>query len=115
MTTQITTKTRSSNINNSIAELNMSAFTRTGSSGYNKGWAKKSVWTDQVCQVLDAEGISYERGNDAARGGANGEYVRITCPAFIEAAKTKIIKTFTEDATPRKRAEWVEIFKNIKP
>lgn len=33
----------------------------------------------------------------------------------FEAAKAKIIKTFTEDATPRKRAEWVEIFKNLKP
>lgn len=32
-----------------------------------------------------------------------------------EACKTRIIKLFTEDTTPRKRAEWVEIFTNLKP
>ncbi len=32
-----------------------------------------------------------------------------------EACKNRIIKVFIEDATPRKRAEWVEIFKNLKP
>lgn len=32
-----------------------------------------------------------------------------------EACKARIIKVFTEDATPRKRAEWVAIFQNIKP
>lgn len=32
-----------------------------------------------------------------------------------EACKARIIKTFIEDATPRKRAEWVEIFQNLKP
>jgi hypothetical protein len=32
-----------------------------------------------------------------------------------EACKARIIKTFTEEQTPRKRAEWVEIFSNLKP
>lgn len=32
-----------------------------------------------------------------------------------QACKTRIIKVFTEDQTPRKRAEWVEIFKNLQP
>lgn len=32
-----------------------------------------------------------------------------------EACKNRIIKVFTEDTTPRKRAEWVEIFQNLQP
>ncbi len=32
-----------------------------------------------------------------------------------EACKAKIIRIFTEDQTPRKRSEWVEIFQNLKP
>lgn len=33
----------------------------------------------------------------------------------FEACKNRIIKLFTEDQTPRKRSEWVEIFSNLKP
>lgn len=89
MKTIITAKTRSKVINNSILELNNNGTTQTGRSGYSKGWANKSIWTSEVAAILDSEGISYERGNDAPRGGASGEYVRITCPIFLAAVEVR--------------------------
>lgn len=69
---------KNSNAYKSCVQLLNFGIARTGSSGYSKGWASKSVWTDMVVYVMNQTGIAFERGNDAPRGGANGEFVRIT-------------------------------------
>jgi len=58
---------------NSLQELIDLGFTRTGHS--DKGG--KIIWTNQLCEVLDSLNINYESGNDAPRGGGNGEFVKI--------------------------------------
>jgi len=65
------------NVRVSIDELYQVGFTRTGKSSYSKGWANKSVWTSDVITACKSLGINYEVGNDAPRGGASGEYVRL--------------------------------------
>ena len=69
---------KNSNAYKSCVKLLNYGVTRTGSSGYSKGYANKSVWTDMVVYVMNQTGIAFEKGNDAPRGGANGEFVRIT-------------------------------------
>ena len=65
-------------VKTSLIELLNTGFTRTGKSGYSKGWASKSVWSNGVCAALSVESINYQYGNDAPRGGACGEFVKIT-------------------------------------
>ena len=35
-------------------------------------------YTNDLCAILDLLGIKYQRGNDAPRGGATGQWVKIT-------------------------------------
>lgn len=50
----------------------------------------KDVWTDRVYDYLTAHGFKCEKGNNAPRGGANGEYVKITSPAFQKEVNARI-------------------------
>lgn len=34
--------------------------------------------TSSLCAILDLIGLKYERGNDAPRGGATGQFVKVT-------------------------------------
>jgi hypothetical protein len=80
---------RRSNLRNSVAALLSDGFTRTGSSGWisvRRG-ASKEIWTQEISDILTNVGIEHECGNDAPRGGANGEYVKVTSPAFVKAVK----------------------------
>ena len=63
------------NVKKSIIELTTTGYTFTGKSGYSKGWANKSVWTSEVISACKELGIEIESGNDASKGGANGEFV----------------------------------------
>lgn len=62
----------------------------TGQSGYSKGWANKSIWTAGTSQILNDLGIKHECGNDAPKGGANGEFITITDKAFIKRYKALV-------------------------
>ena len=80
---------RKNNIRNSVAALLSDGFTHTGSSGWisvRRG-ASKEIWTKEISDILTNLGIQHECGNDAPRGGANGEYVKVTSPAFIKVVK----------------------------
>lgn len=41
------------------------------------------VWTDKIEAILTEYAIPYESGNDAPRGGKNGEYVKLTSPTML--------------------------------
>ncbi len=56
---------------------------RTGASG--QGF--KKIWTLEVGAVLTSIGISHTCGNDATRGGACGEFVKITDVRLINKLK----------------------------
>jgi len=77
-------------VNESRKALLTTSTVRTGKSGYSKGWASKSVWTDGVSLLLTSLNIQHVCGNDAPKGGAKGEYVTITDKAFLKAQKAHI-------------------------
>jgi len=60
---------------------------RTGKSSYSGGYANKSIWTSSVSDLLTKLGITHECCNDAPRGGANGEFVKITDTRFLNRIK----------------------------
>lgn len=71
-------KANRGNVKTSLTELLNKGSARTGKSGYSKGWASKSIWTSDVTTILSYLKISFATGNDAPRGGANGEYIKLT-------------------------------------
>lgn len=80
---------RKNNLRTSVAQLLSDGFTRTGSSGWisvRRG-ASKEIWTQEISDILTKIGIAHECGNDAPRGGANGEFVKVTSPAFVKVVK----------------------------
>ena len=77
------------NLKTSLQELLTQLITRTGRSGYSKGWANKSVWTIDVTSTLRSAHIKCERGNDAPRGGANGEFVKVTDKVLLKQIKSR--------------------------
>lgn len=86
----------------SVAQLLSDGFTRTGSSGWisvRRG-ASKEIWTQEISDILNNLGIEHECGNDAPRGGANGEYVKVTSPAFV-----KVVKKVVAERKARWEAE----------
>lgn len=72
-------------IKESLQILAYTGVCRTGSSSSSKGWAKKDIWTDGVCKILESINIPFEIGNDAPRGGAAGEFVKIKNGALKKA------------------------------
>lgn len=62
---------------------------RTGESSYSCGRGHKSLWTEEVAYVLRKHNISFECGNDAPRGGANGEFVKLTGKVLKDVLKLK--------------------------
>lgn len=76
----------SSLVRKSLTELlDNGGRTYTGYSFYRaRGWAAKRIWTEEVLFVLRKLGIACTSGNNAPRGGANGEYVQVTCKAFVK-------------------------------
>ena len=86
----------------SVAQLLSDGFTRTGSSGWisvRRG-ASKEIWTQEISDILTNLGIEHECGNDAPRGGANGEFVKVTSPAFV-----KVVKKVVAERKARWEAE----------
>lgn len=69
---------------------------RTGTSGFSKGWAKKSVWTNELSNLLTQLDIAHTTGNDAPRGGASGEFVKITDARLIGRINKSIVKAKLE-------------------
>ena len=70
----------------SLRDLRENGFARTGFS--QKTGADS--WTEQVIKALEDINISCESGNDAPRGGKNGEFVCITSPAILAIIKKEI-------------------------
>jgi hypothetical protein len=64
-------------VRTSLIELFTTGETTTGTSGYSGGYARKSVWTAETVRQAQAIGLTVESGNNAPRGGASGEYVRL--------------------------------------
>ena len=50
---------------------------RTGYSGFDQGYGRKLIWSYELSCILNTLKISHASGNDAPRGGANGEYIII--------------------------------------
>lgn len=61
----------------SVRQVLVNGFATTGRSGYSKGWANKSIWTSQVVEFCKENNIKVEFGNDAPKGGASGEFVKL--------------------------------------
>lgn len=86
------------NSKTSINELFSKGYTRTGSSGYSKGWSHKSIWTSQVLTDAAKLGLTVISGNDAPRGGASGEYVKLVA----DKRKNKLAQRYQAIATRAK-------------
>jgi hypothetical protein len=78
---------KNSNAYHSFIKLITTGYARTGTSGYSKGWAKKSVWTNDTAYILTQLEISHICGNDAPRKGAKGEFIEITDKALLTRIK----------------------------
>lgn len=92
-------KANRGNIRKSLEKIiNGYTVIRTGYSGYAKGWARKQVWTMVLSGELQRLKIKHAIGNDAPRGGASGEYVRITDKVLLKqvAAHVAAIKAAAE-------------------
>ena len=76
----------SSRVVSSLRDLRENGFARTGFSQKNGA----DCWTDHVVKTLEDININCESGNDAPRGGKNGEFVRITSPAILAIIKKEI-------------------------
>ena len=81
----------SSLVRKSLTELlGNGGWTRTGYSECRaKGWKSKRIWTGEVLAVLHKLNITCISGNNAPRGGANGEFVQVTCKAFVKQSMVK--------------------------
>ena len=92
-----------SRVKGSIGELLANGKARTGFSN-RRG---KTVWTYYVVDFLTRNGFKCEAGNDAPRGGACGEYVVITSPAFNKEVKRRMTekKRIMEEEEARIKAE----------
>lgn len=88
------------NVKDSIEELLYCGFTHTGMSSRRR----KSIWTDKVSEILQKLNIAHICGNDAPRGGANGEFVKITSPSFIKESR-EYKKMIDEAIKKREEAE----------
>ena len=71
----------------SLIECIETGSSRTGKSSYSKGWANRTTWTLSVSALLSQIGIAHECLNDAPRGGANGEFIKITDKRFLNRIK----------------------------
>lgn len=86
---KLTNKTKAEQ---SVRELVNQGITQTGCSGYSKGWKNKSIWTSQTVILAEQLGLVVESFNDAPRGGASGEQVRLV----DDKRKNKIIHQLIE-------------------
>lgn len=88
---------------NSLIELLNKCITTTGKSGYSGGYSTKRIWTTEVVLALRACNIKFETGNNAPRGGAGGEYVKITDKVLLKqiASKKEKIRLINEELTAR--------------
>lgn len=71
---------RKDRLSNSLAELRRTGRATTGYSTING----TKVWTDKVSERLTLYGIPHQCGNDAPRGGKNGEYIKLISPAMLK-------------------------------
>jgi len=93
-------KNNRGNVKTSLTELLYKGFSYTGKSGYSKGWANKSVWTTDVMWILTNLKIKFNAGNNAPRGGANGEFVELTDNVLLKqiSQRNKELKEIAENA-----------------
>lgn len=87
--TKLNTSLKEGYVKSAIRMLLATGKARTGESGYRAGHAHKHIWTDVVVSVLQNNHISFECGNDAPRGGANGEFVKLTGKVLKDVLKLK--------------------------
>lgn len=87
---------KQSNGYKSAIECLNTGISRTGKSSYSGGYSNKSVWTTTTFGILLDLGIECEFGNDAPRGGANGEFVRITDKKYLAKLKKAHNQAVTE-------------------
>lgn len=116
-------KTTRGNIKTSLIELLKYGKTKTGKSGYSKGWASKSVWTSDVRIILRNAKIQFESGNTAPKGGANGEFIQLTDKTLLsqikkrneEILKEKLHQIESAEREKQKRIEALNTFINSLP
>lgn len=71
-------------VKESLIELLNKGITTTGKSGYSKGWSNKRIWSRDVALQLEIIGVKFEQGNNAPRGGACGEFIKITDKVLLK-------------------------------
>lgn len=86
---ELNSSLKKGNVKSSINILLATGKARTGESSYRAGYAHKHIWTDVVAYILRNNRISFECGNDAPRGGANGEFVKLTGKVLKDVLKLK--------------------------
>ena len=70
----------------SLKELRYSGKTCTGISERRRA----DSWTTAVIEALTTHKIPYHSGNNAPRGGMNGEFVKLTSPAMMKIIRHEI-------------------------
>ncbi len=100
-------KIYSSNERAALQTIVAGGMARTGSSGYSHGYASKNVYTQAVVSLCRKAGIEVVSGNDAPRGGANGEWVKAANKRTImgntrminEAKKAEAARVLAQEVT----------------
>ena len=87
--TKLHSSLKKGNVKSAISMLLLTGKARTGESSYSYGRGHKRIWTDVIAYVLRENHISFECGNDAPRGGANGEFVKLTGKVLKDVLKLK--------------------------
>lgn len=99
----------------SLKELRYSGKTCTGISERRRA----DSWTTAVIEALATHKIPYHSGNNAPRGGMNGEFVQLTSPAMLkvinaEIAERKRIADLEEQKRIERYNNMLKIAQNIK-
>lgn len=105
--TKLHSSLKKGKVKSAISKLLLTGKARTGESSYSCGRGHKSIWTDEVAYVLRKNNISFECGNDAPRGGANGEFVKLTGKVLKDVLKLK------EEREARLKAEAEQRIKEL--
>jgi len=77
----------SKNITNALARCSFAHSTKKIYTGYYLGsgrFASRHSAMHTVTAILNAQGYAFEMGNDAAKGGAYGEYVQLKSRTAFE-------------------------------
>lgn len=95
---------------NAIERILDDGIARTGESSIRRGgWKSKAIWTEAVSNILTRFNIEHICGNDAPRGGANGEFVQVTSKAFLRDMKKEKIEREIRRAADIKIEEYLAV------